>query len=272
MTVATLRREMTRLRAELERQRAPTENPTLAAIRRDPANLMTLAGFPPDEWQRRLLRSPSRRISLCCSRQSGKSTVAACLALKHALLRPNSLVLLLSPSLRQSQEAFRKVTDVYRALGRPVPTEQASALRLELTNNSRVVALPGTEQTVRGFSGAALLIIDEASRVADALYYAVRPMLATSGGQLVTLSTPFGKAGWFYTAFTGPEKWERARVTGYEVPRIPREFLEEEQRSLGPRYFAQEYMCEFSDAVGAVFMEADIQAALNPDIEPLFGV
>jgi Terminase large subunit, T4likevirus-type, N-terminal len=271
MSVATLIKRADRLRERLARQ-LPTENPTLAAIRRDPANPMALAGLTPDRWQAGLLRSRSRRISLLCSRQAGKTLVGACLALKHALLTPNSLVLLLSPSIRQSQEAFRKATDIYRALGRPVATEMLSALRLELVNNSRIIALPGTEQTVRGFSGAALLIIDEGARVADALNYAVRPMLATSGGQLVTLSTPFGKLGWFYSAFTGTETWERVRITAREVPRIPREFLQDEERSLGPRWFAQEYMCEFSDAIGAVFLEADIQAALNADIQPLFGV
>jgi hypothetical protein len=55
-----------------------------------------------------------------------------------------------------------------------IPTEQESALRLELTNGSRIVSLPGKEKTVRGFSGAKLLVIDEAPRVADSLYYSVR--------------------------------------------------------------------------------------------------
>jgi hypothetical protein len=182
-----------------------------------------------------------------------------------------SLVLLLSPSLRQSQETFRKVLDLYRGLGRPMATAQESALRLELVNGSRVVSLPGTEQTVRGFSGAALLIIDEAARVADALYYSVRPMLATSGGQLVALSTPFGRRGWFYQEWTGPAAWQRVKVTAYEVPRIPHEVLEEDKRSLGPRWFGQEYLLDFTDPVGAVFLDADITAAMSDAIQPLFS-
>jgi hypothetical protein len=43
-----------------------------------------------------------------------------------------------------------------------------------------------------------MLVIDEASRVDDTLYLAVRPLLAVSGGRLVALSTPFGKRGWFH--------------------------------------------------------------------------
>ena len=56
-------------------------------------------------------------------------------------------------------------------------------------------ALLGTEKTIRGFSGAVLLIVDEAARVDDALYYALKPMLAVSGGSLLMLSTPYGLRG-----------------------------------------------------------------------------
>ena len=156
---------------------------------------MERAGMPPDPWQRRLLRSRAERVLLLCSRQSGKSTVTAAMALHEVLFRPKSLVLLLSPSLRQSQELFRKVTDFRNRLGEPVPVAEESALRVELQNGSRIVALPGTEETVRGFSGVRLLVVDEAARVDDPLYFSIRPMLAVSGGRMVCLTTPFGKTG-----------------------------------------------------------------------------
>jgi hypothetical protein len=66
-------------------------------------------------------------------------------------------------------------------------------------------ALPGTEKTIRGFSGAALLIVDEAARVDDALYYAVKPMLAVSGGSLLMLSTPYGRRGGFFEITVLPD-------------------------------------------------------------------
>src|SRR5262249_2111481 len=147
-----------------------------------------------DPWQTALLRSSRKRLLLLCCRQAGKSTTAAALALRSAFLTSGALVLLLSPTLRQSGELFRdKVLRLYNALGRPVPTVQESALQMQLANGSRVISLPGDEQTIRGYSGVATLIVDEASRVPDALYYAVRPMLAVSRGRLVALSTPFGK-------------------------------------------------------------------------------
>src|SRR3712207_4613070 len=135
-------------------------------------------GLDPDPWQEDLLRSTSDRVLLNCSRQSGKSTMTALIELHRALYYPNSLILCLAPALRQSQELFGKVLDFYRDLDRPVVASAERKLSLELDNGSRIITLPGTEKTIRGFSGAALLIVDEAARVDDALYYAVRPMLA----------------------------------------------------------------------------------------------
>jgi hypothetical protein len=207
-------------------------------------------------------------LLLCC-RQAGKSTTAAALSLRTALLEPASLTLLLSPSLRQSGELFRKVVDLYRRLGGPVPVAQESALRLELANGSRVISLPGTEDTVRGYSGVGLLVVDEASRVPDPLYFAVRPMLAVSRGRLVALSTPFGRRGWFHDEWEGTNAWGRTCVTALECPRIGRDFLLEEERALGPRWFAQEYLCSFEETVDAVFSAADIRDAMNDALDPL---
>jgi phage terminase large subunit-like protein len=147
-------------------------------------------GIIPDRWQEDLLGSGSNRVLLNCSRQSGKSTIAAILALHQALFHRESLVLVLAPAERQAKELFSKVAAFYRMLGHASPADSARKLGMELTNGSRIEALPGTEKTIRGFSGVDLLILDEAARVADELYFAVRPMLAVSGGSLMMLSTP----------------------------------------------------------------------------------
>ena len=209
MAMRAFTRKLKRLEA-LARIQQRADSPTLALLRQDPARLMTAAGMEPDGWQQRLLASNAARMLLLCCRQAGKSTAAAALALRVALLQPRSPVLLLSPSLRQSGELFRKVLDLFGALGRPMQVTAESALRLELANGSRIVSLPADEATIRGFSGVALLIIDEAARVPDELYRAVRPMLAVSNGQLVCLSTPYGQRGFFYAEWQVP--W-RGRIT-----------------------------------------------------------
>ena len=236
----------------------------------DAVQLARQVGLEPDAWQAQVLRSRSLRLLLNCCRQSGKSTITAVLAMHTALYQAPALVLLLSPSLRQSVELFRKVLDAYEALGRPLPADAESVLRLELPNGSRLVALPGKEATIRGFSGVRLLIIDEASRVDDALYQACRPMLSVSGGRLVALSTPFGKRGFFFHEWTEGAAWERVQITAEHCPRIPPEFLAEERRALPDAWYAQEYLCEFRETTDQVFAYEHVQAALSPDVAPLF--
>ncbi len=268
MVRAALVREVAKLR-EVVHRRTSALTPLLEVLRRDPAETLQRAGLTPDPWQKALLRSRSRQVLALCTRQAGKSTIGAGLALWQALTEPRSLVLLLSPSLRQSSELFRKVMDHFNALGRPVAASLESGLRLELANGSRVVSLPGSEGTVRGFSGARLLIVDEASRVDDGLYFACRPMLATSQGRLVCLSTPFGSRGWFFAEWSGSGPWQRFKVTAAECPRISPEFLAEEERALGPRWYRQEYFCAFEDPISSVFAQADIAAAMDDGLEPL---
>jgi hypothetical protein len=160
---------------------------------------------------------------------------------------------------------------VYRSIpDAPRPTRQTE-LTLTLDNGSRIIALPSNEAGIRGYSSVSLLITDEAARVPDDLYRAVRPMLAVGRGRLLALSTPFGKRGWFHEAWQSKEDWQRVRVTADQCPRIPRDFLAEERRVLGERWYRQEYLCSFEDTVGAVFASEDIRAALSGEIQPLFG-
>jgi hypothetical protein len=236
------------------------------AIALDPSLLINALGFDPDPWQRRALRSESKRILLLASRQSGKSTTTATLALHTALYRPASEILLFAPSQRQSQELFRKVLSFYRELGRPIPSKREMATSLELVNGSRIVSLPEDPVTVRGYSGVWLAIVDEAALVNDNLFVAVLPMLAVSKGRLICLSTPFGRRGWFHDQWESAHDWEQIKVKATECPRIDQAFLEEQKRLLGPRWYSQEYECEFVEALDQVFSSESI-AAMFTDAE-----
>jgi hypothetical protein len=197
----------------------------------DAASFARRLGFEPDPWQIELLTCTDQDVLLNCSRQSGKSTCAALIGLFEALTVARSLILLLSPSLRQSGELIRKVYDFYNQLGHQTgyyPSERETVLTLELQNGSRIVSLPGKEGTVRGYSGARRIILDEAAQVKDELYYSIRPMLAVSGGRLMLLSTPYGKRGFFFEAWSkGGQDWRRFEVPAPLCPRISPEFLEQ---------------------------------------------
>jgi tRNA(Met) C34 N-acetyltransferase TmcA len=151
--------------------------------------------------------------------------VTALLALWTAIYEAPALVILVSPSQRQSGELFRTVIGFHSRLAGAPELVAESALRAEMANGSRIIALPGTERTVRGYAAADLVVIDEAARVDDELLTAVRPMLATSDGHLIALTTPAGKRGWFYESWSGAGDWTRIKVAATDCPRITQEFL-----------------------------------------------
>ncbi len=238
------------------------------AMRLDPSVMAQQAGITLDPWQERMVQSQAQRQLLNCSRQSGKSTVTGVLAVHTAFYEPKSPVLLLSKAQRQSQELFRKCLDVYHGLGGSVDEAKAeSALQLELDNGSRIISLPGKEETIRSFSGVKLLIIDEASRVPDALYMAVLPMLAVSGGRTILLSTPFGTRGFFWEAWKQRAAWDYYEVRAEQCPRISPEFLAEMKELMGEWWFEQEFHCKFMDSETAAFRSEDIERIMQADIE-----
>jgi predicted phage terminase large subunit-like protein len=220
----------------------------------------------PDPWQRDLLISRDERVIINCSRQSGKSTIVAILALHHALLNPGAVVAIVSPSQRQSTELLRKVSGFYRLLGQPRGSVTDSAIALELRNGSRIVALPGSESTTRGFT-ASLVLIDEAAQVSEEDYYAATPMLAVTEGQLILLSTPHGKQGIFWHAWDQEPDWKKVSVTADQCPRIGKGWLERERRAMGEWRFAQEYCCEFVQDDASIFKEGWIQY-FDPEYVP----
>ncbi len=228
-------------------------------------------GFEPDVRQGALLRQNARRLLLNCTRQWGKSTITAAKAVARAQEREGSLTLVVSPSARQSGEFLRKAAGFVRRMGIRPRGDGDNEISLLFPNGSRLVGLPGTEATVRGFSAVSLMLIDEAARLSDEMYKAVRPMLAVGDGDLWLMSTPFGKRGFFWEEWTkGGDLWERVAVPATECARIHPSFLEEERRSLGERWFRQEYLCEFLEAEDVLFRREMVERAFSDEIKPLF--
>jgi hypothetical protein len=240
-----------------------SHTPATAALR-----IMHKLGLLPDPWQTDVLCGTHRRLLLNCCRQAGKSTIVALHALLHAIYTDELLVLLLSCSHRQSIELFHIVTRFYARIGAP-GKKRLTTEELLLSNGSRIVSLPSREETIRGYSNVGMLIIDEASRVPDDIYKAVRPMLAVSNGQLICMSTPRGKRGFFYEAWVNASQdWQRIEVPADRVPRIKPEFLAEERLSLGDTTFRQEYYCSFESVEGLVYpgMAKCVVAALPKEL------
>ncbi len=227
-------------------------------------------GIDPDPWQAEVLRSESKRLLLNCCRQSGKSTTTATKALHTALYKPQSLTLIASPSLRQSQELFRKIRQGFDRLEQRPRLLEDNKLSMTLENGSRIVSLPGDQSTVRGYSGVNLILEDEAAQVSDDFYQAILPMLIVNQGTMICMSTPFGKRGHFFDEWQhGGNEWQRIQVEATQCPRMTLEELERQKRAMGDMFFRQEFMCEFVDNIMQTFSYEAIQRAFTDDISPL---
>jgi hypothetical protein len=219
--------------------------------------------------QKDLLGRRRRRLLLNCSRQWGKSTVTAIRAVWEALTRPGSLTVVAAPTLRQSGELVEKARGMARTVGERGSGDGLNPISVKFGNGSRIVGLPGREGTIRGFSAPSLIVVDEAARVPDEVYQALRPMLATVDGDLWAMSTPWGKRGFFYEAWSGREKWERVADPAWECPRIRPEQVEEDRVSMGDDWVRQEYGCEFTDVDSCLFDRESIERAMTDDVEAL---
>ena len=227
-------------------------------------------GFNPDPWQQDLLRSRKPSIICNCSRQVGKSTTTAALALHTALFDPG-LILLVSPSMRQTRELFGKVSEFLKKLQPSEQLEEDNRLSCTLANGARIVSLPGDAGTVRGFSAPKLIVEDEAAFVADDLHTAMRPMLAVSQGRMVLLSSPNGRRGHFFDIWSsGGPRWDRFSITIHENPRVTREWIEAERAQTPSHRWAAEFECQFTDTQDALFSYDLIQSAFSDDVKPLF--
>jgi len=227
---------------------------------------MRAAGLDPDPWQEDLIRCPARQIAALCTRRSGKTRTVGCRVLSRCMTR-RTKVLIFAPTEDQAKELLGYVREMYDAVGAPVPIAAESETRVKWANGSEVKVKTDRPKSSRGFTPD-LIVIDEAAQVSDPLYLSVMPMLILGRCELLTLTTPFGRLGWFYELWETPEKrarWETFTVTAYECPRIDPEILEEHRQTMPPRWFSQEYLCEFNDAVDAVFGREVIDSAVRDD-------
>jgi hypothetical protein len=258
--LAALERDFRSLRQTEEAERGPLR--TASRIAGD-------LGVTLDPWQRSALAT-RQDLLLLVTRQGGKGEAASLLALEAMLGDAGSRTVVVAPSERQTKRLVRRIKRSYRLLDDAPPAVVDSQYALELRNGSELLALPGSEETIRGIEAVDLLIVDEAALVADELFGAVFPMLAVTNGRCVALTTPRGRRGWFYQEWTeGGASWHRERITARDIPRISPAFLERTRHRIGDWMFRQEFLCEFVDQDDQLFGSELIAAALSDDA-PMF--
>lgn len=227
--------------------------------RLDPVLLFErFVGGPADEWQARVLRSASPTIALRVCRQAGKSCCLATLAIIE--MRRGGTVLVICPAERQAKELARKVREYLPKTDLLV--ERSTLTEIECGNASRLICVPSTGATIRGYT-VSLLLVDEAAFCDDDSLIAVLPMV-TDDGRTVFASTPAGRQGMFAGLFLEPKpEVERIVVKGTDIPRLASR-AERLRTALPPTKFRQEVEVELlSDGESYFDLAAIEQAIVN---------
>ena len=258
---------------------------TLYGLSRD--HYVKSLGFTPFPWQSGVLSSRHRRKHINGARQSGKSTIVSAVPCHSAKYYPNSLSIILAPTEKQATEDILKVKE-FIALDPTYPDlVRDSQEELALDNGSRILVIPATERSARGYSNPRVVVLDEASRIPDVVYKSgVRPMLTDNPDcEMFVISTPNGKQGFFYEssksdrferyeirspwAVDPGDSWNLTHYTeegAYQEMMAkrniaawfsPRHYNLQEQlenlEAMGMQQYQQEYCCEFVEQEDMVF-------------------
>jgi phage FluMu gp28-like protein len=235
---------------------------------RDDSVLFTevVLGLKPFHYQEKLLRDASKRIVACMGRQTGKTTTIAIKAIHFAFCNADVTVLITAPSRRQSIIMFSKIASfIFRTVLRK-SVVRSTQTTIQLSNGSEIIALPCSENLLRGFT-AHMVIVDEASYIPEQVVTNILyPMLATTNGSLILLSTPWGKDHFFYRAFVDPD-FSVHRVKSCECPLISEKFLEKQREFMTTETYRMEYEAEFIEAATSYFPQDLIRSCIDPELE-----
>ena len=239
-----------------------------------------LFGWIPHETQRRWLESDAKTKVAACGRRWGKTEAAAVDASTMAILRPGSVQMIVSPTYDQSRLIFDTVERL--VLGSGVTRRLAKVTRTpypRMTLGKSLIMARTADEDGRNLRGhcADRVIVDEAAYVRDTVIQeVVSPMLADKDGELVMISTPFGK-NHFYRAYLkgqalrNPKSQIRNRYASFTFPSwanpyVSRDYIEGQRMELSPRQFSVEYEAHFLDDQSCVFAWDDIQSAAEAGI------
>lgn len=199
----------------------------------------------------------------------------------HELAGDKTTWLIAAPSERQSLESLEKWkewTAAYEMSIADLIEEREGGSEALLKSStivyprgSRVIAVPGRPETVRGFSANVLLTEFAFFEDQDRTWRAILPSITNPlrGGEkkVRIISTPNGQGDRFHTIWSKNHglaggKWSTHRVTIWDAVRqgLPLDPEEIREALDDPEGWAQEYECEFLDSA-AVLLGYDLIAA-----------
>jgi hypothetical protein len=219
--------------------------------------------FKPFRYQEKLLNDSAKRVIACMGRQTGKTTTIATKAIHYAYTHPKTTTLIISPSLRQSMIMFDKIltlTHTNQFLRKSITRKTRTII--QLSTGSQIIALPCSEHLLRGYT-ANLAICDEASFIPETIITEIiYPMLSTTNGTAIFLSTPWDKNHFFYKAFLNPA-YSTHKIPSTQNPLIPKSFLQEMQQNMTTEAYKREYLAEFTEAASSYFPQELIRQCIE---------
>lgn len=234
--------------------------------------------WKPHAGQLDFLSSPERVKILACGRRWGKTEVCAVECAHQLTSERSSRQLLVAPTLYQARLLFDRVIrflerlpelgDLRRAIRySPFPRLTLGPHEVVARSGHRPDSLRGEEAT--------RIIVDEAAFVDDRLIAeALWPMLATTDGAMILMSTPQGLNP-FWRLFQRGQQGEvgvySRRAPSAENPFVSPTFLANQRALISERAYAVEYEATFIETEGAVFREEAIQSAISDDLPAATG-
>lgn len=228
----------------------------------------TYTGFKPYFHQRAVIdelkdAKGTGKVVVCkSSRQKGKSYMIANLLLYFAINYNNTKNYCLSPSFKQAKNIYQTIIDAIAKSG-IVQTKNKTDLVITLINGS-TINFKSAEQReqLRGYT-ADFLCIDEAAFIPDNIFYLVLPWVDAKKAPLLMVSSPFIKDGFFYRYYNyGKDHTHNTETVDWaeELYResveliLPKEKLLEYKEVLPANVFKTEYLGEWLDDDGTVFI------------------
>ena len=240
--------------------------------------------------------SASNELWMVIGRRGGKTQTAALLAVFEAAfnnheskLSPGEVatVMLLAADRKQARSAFRYVVGLMRSnpmLERMIVREDSESI--ELTNRTVIEVSTASFRSVRGYTVGAVVAdeiafwrSDESANPDSEIINALRPAMATLGGKLIALSSPYARRGalWdHYSKHYGKPgdilvAQAASRVMNPTLPgHLVKQALERDPAAAGAEYLAQFR----SDVETFVQVEAITACTANGRLElpPITGV
>ena len=229
---------------------------------------MQYKGFKPYKFQKQIiddiLNKEDMFYTLVCGRQIGKTLLLINMLLYYSINKPRTTLLWVSPYYSMAVKVLSQILDAIEFT--PITKEANKSEKIiTLINGSRIYFRSAEKpETIRGLS-IDYCFIDEAQDVSDdAFNKSILPTLSAKGKKCLIAGTPKSK-NWFYLYFQrGDDKNYNSYTAPSTIsPYISEEFIKEQQESLPPSIFNQEFLAQWQEGDGEVFTNIDEVCNLN---------